>query len=109
MNVHNDDNHKPIQLFDEIVSVQQPCRFATLGYNLPITNPSTPITTFVGFQNQPSHTNIHLVSINLKMERLHLFNRLEQLHLLDQIPSNQSIFIPHVEHVEPKATPIVIE
>ncbi len=77
MNVHNDDNHEPVQLFDKVVSIQQPWRSVTPSYNLPKTDASTTITTFVGFQKQPSHTNIHLVPINLEMERLHLFNRLE--------------------------------
>jgi hypothetical protein len=42
------------------------------------------------------------------MERLHLFNRLEQLCHVDQKPFNQSIFIPCVNNVKPKATPIVV-
>ncbi len=81
VNVHNDDNHEPIQSFDEVVSVQQPWQSTTLGYNLPKTSASTPITTFIGFQNQPSHTNIHLVPTNLEMEQLHLLNRLELCHV----------------------------
>jgi hypothetical protein len=64
MNVHNDDNHELVQLFDEVVSVQQPWQSTAPCYNLPITGASTPITTFVGFQNQPSHANIHLVPTN---------------------------------------------
>ncbi len=43
------------------------------------------------------------------MERLHLLNRLEQLCHVDRKPSNQSIFIPHVEHVKRKTTPIVVQ
>ncbi len=60
MNVHNDDNHEHVQLFNEVVFAQQPWCFVTLGYNLPRTDAFTPIITFIGFQNQPSHTNIHL-------------------------------------------------
>jgi hypothetical protein len=30
VNVHNDDFHEPIRLFDEVVSIEQPWRFATL-------------------------------------------------------------------------------
>jgi hypothetical protein len=74
VNVHNDDNHEPIQLFEEVVYVQQPWWSKNLGYNLPKTSASTPIITFVNFQNQPSHTNIHLVPTNLEMEQLHLIN-----------------------------------
>jgi len=42
------------------------------------------------------------------MEQLHLFNGLEQLRCVDWKPSNQSVFIPHVEPVKPKATPTVV-
>jgi hypothetical protein len=59
VNVHNDDNHEPIQPFDEVVYVQQPWQSATPGYNLHKTCASTPIITSIGFKNQPSHTNIH--------------------------------------------------
>jgi hypothetical protein len=38
MNVHHDDNHEPIQSFDEIISIKKPWQFATLGYYLPKTN-----------------------------------------------------------------------
>ncbi len=79
MNVYHDDNREPIQSFDEVVSTQQPWWFATLNYNLPITNGSTPITTVASFQNQPLHTNINLVPTNSELEWLHLFNKLEQL------------------------------
>jgi hypothetical protein len=34
MNVHHDDNHEPVQPFDEI-STRQPWQFVTLGYYLP--------------------------------------------------------------------------
>jgi len=51
VSVHNDDNHEIVEPFDEVIFVQQPWRFATLGYNLPITDASTPITTFVDFQS----------------------------------------------------------
>jgi hypothetical protein len=44
----------------------------------------------------------------LEMERLHLFNRLEQLHHVNQRPSNQSVSIPHIRLVEPKATPTIV-
>jgi len=42
------------------------------------------------------------------MIRLHLFNRLEQLRHIDQRLSNQSIFIPYLKPIEPRATPIVV-
>jgi hypothetical protein len=72
-NVHNDDIDEHVQSFDEVVYGQQPWQYATPCYNLPIIGASTPITTFVGFQNQPSHTTVHLVPTNLD----HLFNMLE--------------------------------
>jgi len=108
VSVSHDDNHEHVQPFDEVVFVQQPCRFATPCYNLPRMSGSTLITTFVGFQNQPPHTNIHLVPINLEMEQFHLFNKLEQLRHINQRPFNQSTFIPHLEHVEPKKTPTIV-
>jgi hypothetical protein len=37
VNAHNDDNHKLIQLFDEVIFVQQPWQPTTPGYNLPKT------------------------------------------------------------------------
>jgi hypothetical protein len=77
VNVHNGDNHEPFQPFDEVIYVQQLWRFVSPGYNLPKTGASTSITASAGFLNQPSQTNIHLVSTNLEMERLHLFNGLE--------------------------------
>ncbi len=43
------------------------------------------------------------------MERFHLLNKLEQLHHIDRKPSNQLVFIPHVEHVEPIATPTIVQ
>jgi hypothetical protein len=64
--VHNDDNHEFVQLFNEVVSIQQPWQSVIPCYNLPKTGASTPIITFTGFQNQPSHINIHLVPTNLK-------------------------------------------
>ncbi len=108
VNVHNDDNHEHVQPFDEVVFVQQPWRSVTPNYNLPKIDASPPITTFVGFQNQPLHTNIHLVPANLEMEQLHLFNGLEQLRHVDWRPSNQLVFIPHIEPVEPKVTSTVV-
>jgi len=54
VNVHNGDNHEPIQPFDEVIYVQQPWRFASPSYNLPKTNASTSITTSASFLNQPS-------------------------------------------------------
>jgi hypothetical protein len=68
VSVYHDDNHEPIQPFDEVVFARQPWRFATMGYNLLRTDASTPITTFVGFQHQPPHTNTNLVPTNLEME-----------------------------------------
>jgi hypothetical protein len=64
LNVHNDDNHELVQPFDEVIYVQQPWQSTTPCYNLPKSGAFTPIKTFVGFQNQPSHTNIHLVPTN---------------------------------------------
>jgi hypothetical protein len=58
VSVHNDDNHEHVQLFDEVVSIQQPWLSTTLGYNLLRTEAFTPITTSTSFQNQPSHSNI---------------------------------------------------
>ncbi len=49
VSVHHDDNHEPIQLFDEVESTWQPWRSATPGYHLPKTGASTPITTSTGF------------------------------------------------------------
>jgi hypothetical protein len=47
--VHHDDNYEHVQLFDEVVSTQQPWRSTTLSYYLPITNARTTITRFIGF------------------------------------------------------------
>jgi hypothetical protein len=109
VNVHNDDNHELVQLFNEVIYVQQPWRFPTPSYNLLRIGASTPITTSVGFQNQPSHTNIHLVPTNSKMEQLHLLNKLEQLCHVNQRSYNQLVFIPHVKLVEPITTPTVVQ
>jgi hypothetical protein len=68
VSVHHDNNHEPIQLFDEIVSTRQPWQFVTPSYYLSKINAPTPNTTFVGFQNQPPITNINLVPTNLKTE-----------------------------------------
>jgi len=73
MNVYHDDNYEHVQPFDEVVSAQ-PWQFATPSYNLPKASASTPIATFVGFQNHPPNTNINLVPTNLEMERLHLLS-----------------------------------
>jgi hypothetical protein len=108
MNVYHDDNHEYVQLFDEIVYVRQPWRYATLGYNLPKISAFTPITISIGFQNRPPHTNINLVSINSEMEQFHLLNRLEQLCHINRKSSNQSISIPYLEPIEPKATPTIV-
>ncbi len=51
MNVYHDDNHELVQPFDEVVSIQQPCWFATPNYNILKTSGSKPITTSIGFQN----------------------------------------------------------
>jgi hypothetical protein len=108
MNVYHDDNHEHVQLFDEIVYVQQPWQSTTLSYNLPITDASTPISISANFQNQSPHSNINWLLTNLEMERLHLFSRLEQLHHIDQRSSNQLVYIPHLKHVEPKTTPTIV-
>ncbi len=105
--VYHDDNHEPIQPFDEVVSIQQPWSFVTPSYNLRITGASTPIT-FVVFQNQPPYINIHLIPTNSDMEQLHLLNRLEQLRHIDQKSSYQSISIPPIKPIEPKAIPKVV-
>jgi len=107
MNVYHDDYHEPIQSIDEVVSARQPWWFIIPSYNLLRTGASTPITS-TSFKNQPPHTNINLVPTNLEMERLHLLNKLEQLHHINQRQSNQSISIPHLKHVEPKAAPTVV-
>jgi hypothetical protein len=108
VNVLNDNNHELVQLLSEVASIQQPWRSVTPSYNPPKICASTSITTSVGFQNQPSHTKIHLVPTNSEMEQLHLLNRLEQLCHVDRRLCNQSISIPHVKPVEPKVTPIVV-
>jgi len=77
-------------------------------YNLSKTVASTPITTSASFQNHPPNINISLVPTNLEMEQLHPLNRLEQLRHIDQRSSNQLIFIPHLEPIEPRATLIVV-
>jgi hypothetical protein len=107
VNVHYDDNHEPVQPFDEVVSVQQPWQSPTPSYNIFRIDAFTLITTSPSFQNQPSHTNIHLVPINSKMEQFHLLNRLELCHV-DQKPFNQLVSIPHVELVERKTTPTIV-
>jgi len=68
VSVYHDDNHELVQLFDEIISVQQPWQSTTPCYNLSKTNASTPIATSIGFQNHPPNTNINLVPTNLEME-----------------------------------------
>jgi hypothetical protein len=87
--------------FDAIVSAKQPWWYATLGYYLTKISACAPIVTSFGFQNQSLITNINLVPTNLEVEQLQLFNRLEQLRPINQRPSNQSISIPNLEHVEP--------
>jgi hypothetical protein len=42
------------------------------------------------------------------MDWLHLLNKLEQFCHIDWKSSNQSISIPHVKHVQPKATPTIV-
>jgi hypothetical protein len=49
-----------------------------------------------------------LVPINLEMEWLCLFNKLEHLRHVNQRSFNQPIFIPHVELIEPRTTPTVV-
>jgi hypothetical protein len=83
MTVYHDDNHEPIQPFDEVVYVRQPWWSATPCYNLPRTNASTPIITSISFQNQWPHIKINLVPNNVKMEWFHLLNRLEQFCDID--------------------------
>jgi hypothetical protein len=68
----------------------------------------TPIATFASFQNQLLTTNINLVFTNLRMEQFQLLNMLEQLHHIDQRPSNQSISIPNLKCVEPGARPTIV-
>jgi hypothetical protein len=88
MNVHHEDNHETIQSFNEFEFAKKPLWFATPSYYLPKFGAPTLIATSIDFQNQPSITNINLVLINLEMERLQLFNRLEQLCHIDQRPFN---------------------
>jgi hypothetical protein len=68
VNVHNGNNHEPIKLFDEIVFVRQLWRSITPSYYLPRKGAPTSIITSTDFKNQPSNTNINLVSTNLEME-----------------------------------------
>ncbi len=77
VSLYHDDNHEPIQPFDEIVSTRQRWQFATLCYYLLRNSAPTPIATSTNFENQPSNTNINLVNINLVMEWLQLFNKLK--------------------------------
>jgi hypothetical protein len=79
VSVHRDDNHELVQLFDEVVSTQQPWQFATPCSHLPRIGAPTLIATFTNFQSQPPNTNVNLVPINSKMEQLQLLNMLEQL------------------------------
>jgi hypothetical protein len=110
MSVHHDDNHELVQLVDEVVSTQQPWRFATPCYHLPRTHAPTPIATSIGYQSQPPNININLVPTNSEMEQLQLLNKLEQLRDINRRPSNiQTISIPHLELVEPQITPIVVQ
>jgi hypothetical protein len=67
VNVYHDDNHEHVRPFDKVVFTWQPWLSVT-SYNLPRINASTPIVTFVGFQNHPN-ININLVPINSKMEQ----------------------------------------
>jgi hypothetical protein len=90
MNVHHDDNHEPIQLFDEVVSTRQPWRFVTPSYYLSRTDAPTPITTSTSFHNQPPIIDINLVPTNLKMEQLQLLNRLEHGESTLNPPQNYS-------------------
>jgi hypothetical protein len=68
VNVHNGDNHEPIQRINEFFFIQQPLQSITLSYYLPRRGAPTLIVTSTSFQNQPSKTNINLVPINLEME-----------------------------------------
>jgi hypothetical protein len=88
VNVHHDDNHELVPLFDKVVSAKQPWQSATLCYYLARMGALTPIATFASFQNQTLTTNINLVFTNLEMEQFQLLNVLEQLHHIDQRPSN---------------------
>jgi hypothetical protein len=108
VNVHNGDNHELIQPFDEVVYVRQPWQSTTLGYYLPRRGTPTLIITSISFQNQPPNTNINLVPTNLEMEQLHLLNKLEHLHHINQKPSNQSVSIPNLEPIEPRARPTIL-
>jgi hypothetical protein len=51
MNTHNGGNHKPIQQFDEVVSIKQQWSSTILGYFIPITCVPAPTIVFVGLQN----------------------------------------------------------
>jgi hypothetical protein len=42
------------------------------------------------------------------MEWIQLINKLEQLCYIDQRPSNQSISIPHLEHIELWTTLMIV-
>jgi hypothetical protein len=45
-------NHEHIQEFDEVVSTQQQCWYATLSYFIPKTCVPTSTIIFIGLQNQ---------------------------------------------------------
>jgi hypothetical protein len=49
VNVHNGDNHEPIQQFDEGVSIQQQWRSTTLIYFISIIGVPTLISNFCWF------------------------------------------------------------
>jgi hypothetical protein len=68
VNVHNGENHGPIQPFDEVVFAQQPWQSTTHGYYLPGIGAPIRIGTFASFQNQLLNTNITLVPTNLELE-----------------------------------------
>jgi hypothetical protein len=76
---------------------------------IPIIGVPTPITFFYGLQSSQPSPNMDLVPINTKIEQIHLINKLKQLCYIDWKPSNQSISMSHLEHVEAWAIPTIVQ
>jgi hypothetical protein len=105
MNTHNGGNHEPIQQFDEVVSIQQQWCSTTPRYFIPITCVPAPIIIcwFTKSITKPKHgfgtidsKNGFDISIGLNS------------FIASTSFSNQSVSIPHLEHVEVQATPLVV-
>jgi hypothetical protein len=79
-----------------------------LNIFIPIIGVPTPIAIFDGLQSSQLGPNMDLVPIDLEMEQIHLINELKQFHCIDQKPLIQLFSIPHLEHVEAWAIPIIV-